>query len=161
LTALLLGRLPTCRVAPLTTVRRESVSMDGNFAALVDGAARDLGLNDYQLSAAIGLLKGNRVYSPKQVHRLRAGEVVNPGPELVERLVTVLHLDPSEAFAAARVLPHGFKADHFRKLEFFAAHADKVIARYDRWAGQRVPEVRMPAEVAELVRRNRRLQLVA
>jgi hypothetical protein len=106
--------------------------MDGNFAALVDGAARDLGLNDYQLSAAIGLLKGNRVYSPKQVHRLRAGEVVNPGPELVERLVTVLHLDPNVAFAAARVLPHGFKADHFRRLEFFATGAMKHTPGYGR-----------------------------
>jgi hypothetical protein len=99
--------------------------MDGNFAALVDGAARDLGLNDYQLSAAIGLLAGNRVYSPKQVGRLRRGEVRHPDPELVERLIEVLHLDPSEAFAAARVLPHGFKADHFRKLQFFATGAMK------------------------------------
>jgi hypothetical protein len=54
--------------------------MDGNFAELVDDAARGLGLNDYQLSAAIGLLEGNRVYSPKQVHRLRAGEVRHPAP---------------------------------------------------------------------------------
>jgi hypothetical protein len=120
--------------------------MDGNFAALVDGAARDLGLNDYQLSAAIGLLKGNRVYSPKQVHRLRAGEVVNPGPELVERLVTVLHLDPNEAFAAARVLPHGFKPDHFRRLEFFATTG---AMKHSRGTLPVAPEL----EDAELLRR--------
>jgi hypothetical protein len=93
--------------------------MEGNFAELVDEAARDLSLNDYQLSAAIGLLSGNRVYSPKQVNRLRAGQVKHPEPEVVERLIRILRLDPAEAFAAARVLPRGFNADHFRRLEFF------------------------------------------
>lgn len=131
--------------------------MEGNFAELVDGAAQHLGLNDYQLSAAIGLLEGNRVYSPKQVHRLRAGEVRHPDPELVERLVAVLHLDPDEAFAAARVLPHGFKADHFRKLEFFATPANGVSARYGSFPAQ-VPAPILPPgeEFGELVRRNRR-----
>ena len=52
--------------------------MDGNFAELVDEAARGLGLNDYQLSAAIGLLSNKRVYHPKQVGRLRRGEVPVP-----------------------------------------------------------------------------------
>lgn len=106
--------------------------MDGNFAELVDGAAQHLGLNDYQLSAAIGLLSNRRVYSPKQVGRLRRGEVVHPDPELVERLVTVLHLDPSEAFAAARVLPHGFSAEHFRRLGFFADQRKAVSPGYVR-----------------------------
>lgn len=126
--------------------------MEGNFAELVDGAAQHLGLNDYQLSAAIGLLEGNRVYSPKQVHRLRAGEVRHPDPELVERLVAVLHLDPDEAFAAARVLPHGFKADHFRKLEFFATPANGVSARK---VAQPLPLDVAEAEFAQLIDQNR------
>lgn len=128
--------------------------MTGNFAELVDGAAQHLGLNDYQLSAAIGLLEGNRVYSPKQVHRLRAGEVRHPDPELVERLVIVLHLDPNEAFAAARVLPHGFEPEHFRRLEFFATTANGVKA----------PKLRHDPALVELIDRNRRrptLELVA
>jgi len=59
------------------------------FAEMVDQAASVLGLNDYQLSAAIGLMPGNRVCSPKQVSRIRKGEQVNYRPELVERLVAV------------------------------------------------------------------------
>ena len=115
--------------------------MSGNFAELVDGAAQHLGLNDYQLSAAIGLLEGNRVYSPKQVHRLRVGEVRHPDPELVERLVAILHLDPNEAFAAARVLPHGFHADHFRKLAFFAMTSDGVTNRQLRYDPELVEQI--------------------
>lgn len=95
--------------------------MDGNLGELVDEAARDLGLNDYQLSAAIGLLEGNRVYSPKQVGRLRRGQVKHPAPEVVERLVVVLRLDAAEAFAAARVLPAGVDAEMLRKLDIFAS----------------------------------------
>ncbi len=124
--------------------------MDGNFAALVDGAARDLGLNDYQLSAAIGLLAGNRVYSPKQVGRLRRGEVRHPDPEIVERLVTILRLDPNEAFAAARVLPHGFDAEHFRKLAFFGSPTSELTARS---VGQTALPVPVELQDAALLRR--------
>ncbi len=89
--------------------------MDGNFAELVDRAARDLGLNDYQLSAAIGLLKGNRVYSPKQVGRLRRSEVRHPDPELVDRLVQVLNLPEEEAWHAAGVWPPDLTVEGYRR----------------------------------------------
>jgi len=124
--------------------------MTGNFAEMVDGAAQRLGLNDYQLSAAIGLLEGNRVYHPKQVHRLRTGQVRHPDPEVVERLVTILRLDPNEAFAAARVLPHGFDAEHFRKLAFFTIPTDNLTARY---VGQTVLPVPAELDDAALLRR--------
>jgi hypothetical protein len=118
--------------------------MDGNFAALVDGAARDRGLNDYQLSAAIGLLEGNRVYSPKQVGRLRRGEVRHPDPEIVERLVQVLNLDEGAAWHAAGIWPPDLDLDTYRRfrhrLAVVGAPSDQPepnTGRYLEWAGQR------------------------
>ena len=133
--------------------------MDRNFAELIDEAARDLGLNDYQLSAAIGLLSGNRVYHPKQVHRLRNNEVRHPDPELVERLIVVLHLDAAEAFAAARVLPAGVDAAALRKLDIFAtpdpvpavAHGEKVIGWYPALPGHSPVLVPVPDDLGELI----------
>lgn len=86
------------------------------FAEMVDQAAGELGLNDYQLSAAIGLMPGNRVCSPKQVSRIRKGEQVNYRPELVERLIAVLGLDPAEAWAASGVLPPEVTAEDLRAI---------------------------------------------
>ena len=86
------------------------------FAEMVDQAASVLGLNDYQLSAAIGLMPGNRVCSPKQVSRIRKGEQVNYRPELVERLVAVLKLDAAEAWAASGVLPPEMTAEDLRAI---------------------------------------------
>jgi transcriptional regulator with XRE-family HTH domain len=86
------------------------------FAEMVDQAAGELGLNDYQLSAAIGLMPGNRVCSPKQVSRIRKGEQVNYRPELVERLVAVLKLDAAEAWAASGVLPPEVTAEDLRAI---------------------------------------------
>src|SRR6266567_4511943 len=90
--------------------------MDGNFAELVDRAARDLGLNDYQLSAAIGLLPGNRVYSPKQTHRLRAGEVVHPPRDVVQKLIDVLDLPEEEAWHAAGLWPPDLDLESYRRF---------------------------------------------
>jgi hypothetical protein len=66
--------------------------MDATFAELVDRAAEQAGLNDYQLSAAIGLLPpGRRVFCSKQVARLRRGEQRHVDPDLVTRLIEVLN----------------------------------------------------------------------
>jgi len=71
------------------------------FATLVDDAARAAGLNDYQLSALIGLMQpGNRVFGPKQVARLRRGRQRHYDGVLVRRLIEVLELKPTEAWAA-------------------------------------------------------------
>ena len=86
------------------------------FAEMVDQAAGELGLNDYQLSAAIGLMPGNRVCSPKQVSRIRKGEQVNYRAELVERLILVLKLDAAEAWAASGVLPPEMTAEDLRAI---------------------------------------------
>jgi hypothetical protein len=83
--------------------------------------------SDYTLSAAIGLLPGDKSFNAKQVWRLRRGERQNLTRPLVARLIEVLSLDPDEAWAAAEITPPGFKADHFRKLEFFATGANKVM----------------------------------
>lgn len=118
--------------------------MDGNFAELVDRAARDLGLNDYQLSAAIGLLEGNRVYSPKQVGRLRRGQVRHPDPELVARLVQVLNLDEGTAWHAAGIWPPDLDLDSYRRfrhrLAVVGAPADQPkpnAGRYLEFPGRR------------------------
>ena len=86
------------------------------FAEMVDQAAGELGLNDYQLSAAIGLMPGNRVCSPKQVSRIRKGEQMNYRPELVERLVAMLKLDAAQAWAASGVLPPEVTAEDLRAI---------------------------------------------
>lgn len=71
------------------------------FAEMVDRAAEVAGLNDYQLSAAIGLMQpGNRVFGPKQVARLRRGKQRHYDGVLVRRLIEVLELSPTEAWAA-------------------------------------------------------------
>jgi hypothetical protein len=89
------------------------------FAELVDGAAEGKGLNDYQLSAAIGLMPGNKVCSPKQVDRIRKGEQVNYSRDLVQRLIEVLDLDPVRAWELADKWPPGLTADDVHKLGLF------------------------------------------
>jgi hypothetical protein len=89
------------------------------FAELVDSAAQARDLNDYQLSAAIGLMPGNKVCSPKQVRRVRDGEQVNYSRDLVQRLIEVLDLDPAEAWELADKWPPGLTGDHLRDLGLF------------------------------------------
>ena len=104
------------------------------FAEMVDQAAGELGLNDYQLSAAIGLMPGNRVCSPKQVSRIRKGEQVNYRPELVERLIRVLKLDPAEAWAASGVLPPEVTAEDLRAI--WERRATRALTAVGRVAKQ-------------------------
>jgi hypothetical protein len=75
--------------------------MEETFADLIDRKARDAGLNDYQLSAAIGLLPDNKVFSPKQVNRVRMGEQRLIPAAVLWRLVEVLDLDPALAWKKA------------------------------------------------------------
>jgi len=102
------------------------------FAELVDQAARTKGLNDYQLSAAIGLMPGNRVCSPKQVSRIRKGEQVHYNPDLVSRLVEVLDLDADPETEAAAWFAAGVKApwmtqDDYREIVSRRRRSDRQL----------------------------------
>lgn len=81
----------------------------------------------------------------------------------VERLIDLLapYLDPAEAWTASGLLPPGVTADMLRKLDLVGAHGNGLTARYTSGPGQPARQVQMPAEVVELIRRNRRLELVA
>lgn len=87
-----------------------------SFGALVDDAARAAGFNDYQLAGAIGLLPGRKVFSPKQVARLRRGETQSVSRALVQRLIEVLELDPGEAWAASGLWPPGLTPEQYKEL---------------------------------------------
>ena len=120
--------------------------MSGNgatFAEMVDAAADAKGLNDYQMSAAIGLMPGNRVCSPKQVRRIRNGEQVNYHRDLIERLIAVLDLDPADAWQRAGVWPPGLTADELRDLE-----STRRGTRRDRRSDREVPTDTAPAGAA-------------
>jgi hypothetical protein len=84
------------------------------FAGMVDAAMRAKGWNPYQLSAAISLLPSGKAFNPKQVQRLLDGERRTLTRELVDRLITVLGLDPFDAYEAADLRPEGFTADDHR-----------------------------------------------
>lgn len=91
------------------------------FAELVDSAATAKGLNDFQLSAAIGLLPGKKVWTAKQVSRIRTGKQVNVSRDLVQRLIDVLDLDPVVAWELADKWPPGLTGEDVRKLGLFGA----------------------------------------
>ncbi len=117
--------------------------MNGDFAQLIDDAARAAGLNDYQLSAAIGLLSGNRVYSPKQVSRLRRGQVRHPDREVVQRLIELLPIPEDQAWYAAGIWPPDLDLESYRRFRHLAvvgASGDQPEPRSGRlWrpAGER------------------------
>lgn len=104
------------------------------FAELVDSAAQAKGLNDYQLSAAIGLMPGNKVCSPKQVGRIRNGEQVNYSRELVQRLIEVLDLDPVQAWELADKWPPGLTAEDLHKLGLFTGRRRRADRTLDNLA---------------------------
>jgi len=93
------------------------------FAKMVDDAARAADLNDYQLSAAIGLMQpGNRVFGPKQVARLRQGRQRHYDRQLVSRLLEVLpDLDPVQAWHKAGLWPPGLDPEDLRDISERAA----------------------------------------
>ena len=108
--------------------------MDATFAQLVDEAARAAGLNDYQLSAAIGLLPGHKVFSAKQIGRLRRGEQRTVPAAVLWRLVEVLDLDPVRAWKAALeaadMLPPQLTPEQFEELRTLMARpSEPALAR--------------------------------
>lgn len=95
--------------------------MDGSplpsFNEQVDAHATRLGLNDYKLSLAIGLLPGNTGFSPTQVGRLRKGKQ-RPTAVLITRLVELFKLDDDDDDAlwfAAGMIPGDWDYDTFRR----------------------------------------------
>jgi transcriptional regulator with XRE-family HTH domain len=108
--------------------------MDATFAEMVDEAAKAADLNDYQLSAAIGLLPGHKVFSAKQIGRLRRGEQRTVPAAVLWRLVEVLDLDPVRAWKAALVaadmLPPQLTAEQFEELRTLMARpSEPALAR--------------------------------
>lgn len=85
--------------------------MEMTFGELLAEAMARKGLSDYKLSAAIGLLPGNRVFNNVQIRRLRLGERKHMSPELLERLIQVLDLPEDEAYHAAGLWPPGLDVD--------------------------------------------------
>ena len=86
------------------------------FGEMVDRAATRLGLNDYQLSFAVGLLPGKKGVSSRQIGRMRAGEQRNYPRPLVARLVQVFGWDADpdmelKAWKAADRWPPGLDPD--------------------------------------------------
>jgi hypothetical protein len=109
---------------------------DATFAELVDRKATEGGLNDYQLSALIGLLPGRRVFHPKSVQRLRAGERAHLSRELVERIIVALDMTEEEADAAwalAGLTPPGTEA------EDIAVIRERIVARRRRRGDRELP----------------------
>lgn len=90
--------------------------MSSTFGELVEEASRQKGWSDYQLSAAIGLLPGSRVFNPTQIRRLRRGERQNLSRELVERLIEVLDLPEDEAWHAAGLWPPDLDVEGYRRF---------------------------------------------
>jgi hypothetical protein len=101
------------------------------FAKMVDDAARAADLNDYQLSAAIGLMQpGNRVFGPKQVARLRQGRQRHYDRQLVGRLLEVLpDLDPVQAWHAAGLWPPGLDPEDLRDISELRATRAEAARR--------------------------------
>lgn len=100
------------------------------FATLVDDAAQAAGLNDYQLSALIGLMQpGNRVFGPKQVGRLRKGRQRHYDRQLVARLIQVLDLDPLPTWEAAGLWPPGYSVGDLSEMTATRAVAVGRVAQ--------------------------------
>ncbi len=85
------------------------------FGALVAEAMRRKGWGDYHVSAAIGLLPGDKVINNTQIRRIRTGERQNLTRDLVERLVRVLDLDEEQAWFLSGLWPPDLSIDGYRR----------------------------------------------
>ena len=111
------------------------------FAEMVDEGARQAGLNDYQLSHAIGLLPGRKVVNAKQVGRLRRGEQRHYSPELVARLIEILPAlrdedgKEEEAWKASGTMPPWVDVAGLRRLRMVAngPRAGSNPIRHKEW----------------------------
>jgi hypothetical protein len=102
--------------------------MARTFGELVDEGVRRKGWSDYQLSAAIGLLPGDKAFNATQVRRLRRGERRNLTRDLVAKLIDLLDLDPVEAWYAAGLWPEGVGPDDVRDISERLATRTKMAA---------------------------------
>ncbi len=130
--------------------------MSAAFGRMVDKRAAELRLKDYQLQTAIGLLPDNKVFSAKQIGRLRAGAYRLVPKEVVKRLIEVLHLDPDDAWAAAGVLPPGIRAEDLRRLRSLRAASGPAAPASipDSYAYPKL--IRLPTDRRHSDRRRRR-----
>jgi len=90
--------------------------MARTFGEMVDEGVRRKGWSDYQLSAAIGLLPGEKAFNATQVRRLRRGERRNVTHDLVAKLIELLDLDPPQAWHAAGLWPPGLEPEDIADL---------------------------------------------
>jgi len=90
--------------------------MARTFGEMVDEGVRQKGWSDYQLSAAIGLLPGEKAFNATQVRRLRRGERRNVTHDLVAKLIALLDLDPAQAWHAAGLWPEGLDPEDLRDI---------------------------------------------
>jgi hypothetical protein len=84
------------------------------FADLIDEAMRRKGWGYGRLSVKLGELPDGSILNATQIRRLRRGQRQNLTPELVQRLIDVLGLDPAEAWHAAGLWPPDLSADDYR-----------------------------------------------
>jgi hypothetical protein len=114
------------------------------FGELVAEAMRRKRWGDYHVSAAIGLLPGNKVINNTQVRRIRTGERQNLTRDLVERLVQVLDLDEEQAWFLSGLWPPDLSVDGYRRYRHRLAvvgassdQPDPKSGRFWRSPGQR------------------------
>jgi hypothetical protein len=98
------------------------------FGHYVNEARLDKGYSKSKLGRRIGELpKSGRAFDAAGINRIVFGAGVRLDRELVDRLVTVLDLDPFLAYELADLRPVGFSADDHR--DFALAGGTKKSSR--------------------------------
>jgi transcriptional regulator with XRE-family HTH domain len=113
---------------PVQAWAREVATMDARgFGRLVAAARREGGYSKSELARRLGRLPDSgRVFDAAGITRIERGGPVRVDRELVDRLITVLGLDPFDAYEAADLRPEGFTADDHR--DFVAVGGTRVSA---------------------------------
>lgn len=104
--------------------------MPKTFGELVEEGLDRKGWSDYQLSAAIGLLPGDKAFNPTQIGRLKRGERRTLSRPLVAKLIDLLDLDPIPAWHAAGLWPEGLEPEDVGDL------SDRLATRRMTAAGR-------------------------
>ena len=110
------------------------------FGELLAEAMDRKGWGDYHVSAAIGLLPGNKVINNTQIRRIRVGERQNLSRELVQRLIEVLDLDEAEAWHAAGMWPPDLDVQGYRQFRQHALAAVGATGAADAASDQPDPK---------------------